>query len=269
MDQQPNNNVPPITPPPVQPTPLAQPPADPNTGSVPPVMMPPQGPQQPKSKTGLIVGLVIGGIIALIVILLIVVGLMANKADDNKKATNTNQNTTSKSSSDESNSNNAETAKYSSDFEAVCQGGSISNAASFAKGTKPYKVFAFFNNSAGYSDNWTTVYLSSQQSSTANSDNVTEANVVACLAEKKGTAAKSQTCEFESGGEKVTLDYYSLKYALEFREAKTGKVLGTGSDINGPATKCPSFVSYDKNDPKVYADPDEDAVQAAVKAFAE
>lgn len=270
MDQEPINTTPPVETPPVAPpqAPVpAQPPVGPEPAMVtpPPTVTPP--PQPPKSKTGLIIAIVAGVVVLLGVIAAVAIAMLLKGA--NKTPANSPTSNTSQTSSDSLDSNNATTAKYSSDYEAVCHGGSITNAATFTKAVKPYKAYAFSHTSADYGDTWSSVTLSSKDPSTASLDNITEANVVACLAEKSGTATKSQTCQFESGGTNVTLDYYSLKYTLEFREAKTGKLVGTGTDVNGPATKCPTFVSYDKSNPKIYADPDENAVQAAVVSFAQ
>jgi hypothetical protein len=46
-------------------------------------------------------------------------------------------------------------------------------------------------------------------------------------------------------------------------EAKPGKKLGTAT-VESEAADCPSFVSYNPNDPKYYLYPSDDSISAAV-----
>lgn len=221
-------------------------------------------PQQPKkSRVGLIIGLVVGFIFLMIVIL-VVIGVVAfkgaqKKADDARSDT---QGASSQVEEDTASTANAVTAKYVSDFDAVCDRGSVSNA---AEKQKPYKVAAFYKTNATNRDSWSETTI--DYDSPHRSNEPTEINVVACLEEKSGTAEKIKTCEFTSGGEKTEIDFYAVQYDLVFKEAKTGKTIEEAGVVNGPATSCPMFVSYDKSDPKLHAKPDSNAVTAAVAAF--
>ena len=248
MDQQPPSSPnPPTTPPPVAPNPPTPP-----TG--------PSSPMQPHSNKNLIIGVVVAAVVALLIIAGVVVAIaMSGNKSDNK---NTNDNTTNQQDDDALRSANAETANSLSDFDVVCDNGSISNAAAYEK---PYKVTAFASNSTTRSAS--TVSLPFGADYNADYKDYAATNIVACLAEKEGSAVKSKTCDFKSGGETVKLDFYALKYALTLREAKTGKLIKELGEVNGPATTCPFFVSYSKDDPKYYARPDSDAVGMAIEKF--
>ena len=248
MDQQPPSSPnPPTTPPPVVPNPPTPP-----TG--------PSAPMQPHSNKNLIIGVVVAAVVALLIIAGVVVAIaMSGNKSDNK---NTNDNTTNQQDDDALRSANAETANSLSDFDVVCDNGSISNAAAYEK---PYKVTAFASNSTTRSAS--TVSLPFGADYNADYKDYAATNIVACLAEKEGSAVKSKTCDFKSGGETVKLDFYALKYTLTLREAKTGKLIKELGEVNGPATTCPFFVSYSKDDPKYYARPDSDAVGMAIEKF--
>ena len=249
MDQQPPLSPnPPTTPPPAAPNPPTPP-----TG--------PSSPMQPHSNKNLIIGVVVAAVVALLIIAGVVVAIaMSGNKSDNK---NTNDNNTTNQQDDDAlRSANAETANSLSDFDVVCDNGSISNAAAYEK---PYKVTAFASNSTTRSAS--TVSLPFGADYNADYKDYAATNIVACLAEKEGSAVKSKTCDFKSGGETVKLDFYALKYALTLREAKTGKLIKELGEVNGPATTCPFFVSYSKDDPKYYARPDSDAVGMAIEKF--
>ncbi|HEY1085211.1 MAG TPA: hypothetical protein VGE34_00610 [Candidatus Saccharimonadales bacterium] len=248
-------------------TPQAPTPPTPPIAPQPPVNTPNPAPT-PSSNKGLIIGLVVGGVVLLLVVVGIILAIvLSNKGSDTSKNSDTqktsDQEDQPETSDDSLREANGETAKYLSNFDAVCENGSIANAATF---TKPYKVVAFSKNSTSRS--FSQVTLAYKATYAADYKKFEDVNVVACLDEKAGSAVKSKTCDFKSDGKTISLDYYAVKYTLTLREAKTGKLIKTLADINGPATSCPFFVTYDKSNPKYYARPDSDAVDAALKAFA-
>lgn len=243
---------------PMQP-PTAQP-------TVPPAVYAPNPamPNQNKSKTGLIVGIVIA------VVLFLVIGGIAAFAlisSASKSSTESSGSSSSKSSDSKGaiKASTAVTAKYVSDYDAVCTGGSVANAAAF---TKPYVVAAFYNDDAK-SDYWTDMSVGYGKSYYADSDSVAKVNVVACLPVKTATQTKAKTCDFKGdNGGTVPIDYYSADYDMTYYEAKTGKKIKDGSAISGPASSCPFVASYSKDDPKIIANPDKNTVEAALDAFA-
>jgi hypothetical protein len=160
-----------------------------------------------------------------------------------------------------------------SDFDVVCDRGSISNAATYGK---PYKIAAFAPNEppnmpnfATSADHWRELTLDSRADYRVSPDGFQSANVVACLSHKAGTEVKSRTCNFETdAGENVTVDYYSVQYDIELREARTGKRIEQLGTVDGPATSCPFLVWVATRDPKMYAEPDPAAVNAKLAEFA-
>ena len=259
-----------------QQSPQAPQPPQPPQGPQPPI-----GPQQPNpygpprpsggKKTGLIVGIIIaavlligGGVAALVITL--------NNKDD-KSISQSSSNSSDSSKKDDSTSNaddeklrsaNATTAKYLTDFDALCDTGSISNAADYAK---PYKIAAFYG-SLDRAGSWTQVSLPYQATYKADYDKFETTNVVACLSPDKASAVKSKTCEFKSGSDNVSIDYYAVKYNVSLYEAKSGKKIKDLGTVNGPADTCPTFATYNKSDPKIYAKPDTQALDTMLSSFA-
>lgn len=263
MDQTPQPPTPPTEPetPAPQAPPAPQPPTPPSAPGMPNSVMSPA----PSSNKGLIIGLIAGGVVLLLVVLGIVLAVTLGSKNNNNNVGDTKKqdsNSQGSSSDDSLRAANAETATSLSSFDAVCENGSISNAADF---NKPYKVAAFAKNSTQRS--YITVSLPYNADYAGKYGEHEKVNVVACLNEKAGTAVKSKTCDFKSGKETVSLDYYAVKYTLSLREAKTGKLIKDLEEVNGPATTCPMFASYSKTDPKLHASPDRDAVDVAVKKF--
>lgn len=220
-------------------------------------------PVQPKkSKTGLIIGIVV-------VVLLFLIGgavatfLLVNSAV--KSSQESSSATSDPKKSSEAAKVNAVTAKYLSDFEIVCDGGSVTNAPT---AVKPYKI-ASFSSQTPKNDKWSSMSVGYGEPYYADRETLSSIGVVACLEMADGSAVKSKTCDFESGGQAVSVDYYAVSYNLTYYEAKTGKALAKGESINGPATTCPYFTTYDKSDPKIYADPDDNAVELVHAKFAQ
>lgn len=178
-------------------------------------------------------------------------------------------NNTSTENEESSSSNNAVVADDASDFDVVCEGGSVSNAPDLDSAQKPYKVAIFskdpgpaeayyLNSSAGYDKPFYVSY----------DGDVTQVPAVACLEVVDGSEQKELDCEYEKSGQTVTVAYYSLKYELTFRSAKDGKKVGESTEVNAPATSCPFGISYDSETMRGYAKVDDAAVAAAVTAFA-
>ncbi|MCV7102121.1 hypothetical protein H7I01_17395 [Mycobacterium palustre] len=158
------------------------------------------------------------------------------------------------------------------DFDVVCDGGSISNAAAYGK---PYKIAAFapddepdpMREITGV--HWRAVTLDAGADYRMNTDDLQSTNVVACLTRKSGTEVKSRTCDMKTdAGEHVGIDYYAVQYDIELREARTGKHIEQLGTVDGPTTSCPFYVWVNKRDRKTYAEPDAAAVSAKLAEFA-
>lgn len=229
---------------------------------------PPSAPGAPtpdgnKPKKGLLIGVIIAAIVLLAVGVGLAFALNQNNDEPADNNTSTSRDQDDEQASDEQlRAANATTARYLSNFDVVCGTGSVTNAADYAE---PYKIAAFSKTEDARS--WSSVTLPYDADYRADYDNFEETNVVACLSEKAGTAVKAETCEFTSQGERVSVDYYAVQYDLTLYQAKTGQKIEDLGTINGPATNCPSFATYNPNDPKIYARPDADAVGAALNRF--
>ena len=158
------------------------------------------------------------------------------------------------------------------DFHVVCDGGSISNAATYHK---PYKIAAFAPDDEPNpmrelaNSHWSEVMLDSRADYRVNPDDFRATNVVACLTRKPGTETKSRTCNMRTDtGEHVDVDYYAVHYDIELREARTGKHIEQLGAVDGPATSCPILVWVNKRDRKMYAESDPAAVNAKLTEFA-
>lgn len=220
-----------------------------------PPSYPPPAPAPRKTNVVLIVVLVLAAIVVLVPVALVGFFLIQDMARDGLDG----RGGTKKASS-------------LSDFDVVCDRGSISNAAAYAK---PYKIAAFAPDerpnpmSQVTSDHWSQLTLDSGADYRVSPDEFQSVNVVACLTHKPGTEAKSLTCDFKTDdGEHVTVDYYAVRYDIELREARTGKHIEQLGPVDGPAASCPFLLWVKKRDPKMYAEPDPAAVNAKLAEFA-
>lgn len=157
-------------------------------------------------------------------------------------------------------------------FDVVCDRGSISNAAAYAR---PYKILAFaaieepdpMNELSN--THWNEVTLDSRADYAVSPNDFQSANVVACLTRKPGSEVKSRTCDLKTdSGERVAVDYYSAQYDVELREARTGRRIEQLGTVDGRVTGCPFLVWVNKREPKAYARPDAAALDAELAEFA-
>lgn len=155
----------------------------------------------------------------------------------------------------------ATTAHSARDFSAVCENDSVTNAADYHK---PYNIAAFYEGLGIVETAWLPV----EGNKWAQSETFSEINVVACLERKIGSEVKTTTCEDNDDGNTITIGYYSVEYDIEFREAKTGKVIKSMGPVSGTAGDCPFLATYDRNSRKMYAEPDSAAVAAKLAEFA-
>ena len=88
------------------------------------------------------------------------------------------------------------------------------------------------------------------------------------MSEKDGAQVKTKTCDFKSGDDPITVDYYATVYNVTVYEAKSGKKIKDLGTVSAPASTCPMFATYNKNDPKLVASPDTAAVDALIAEFA-
>ncbi|MDF0530275.1 hypothetical protein P0W64_17560 [Tsukamurella sp. 8F] len=200
---------------------------------------PPQPPR--KSHTALIVSLVAAGVV-LLVVLGIGVWALAGPA---QRALNTQEATSTTS------------------FDAVCDGGAITNAAAYAK---PHTFLAFGPSSFAMID-WSAVTLPTDPKDVTDKAAIGRVDAVACLTEVSGAATKSMTCEFDDNGSKVTADYYSTRYDVTVYEAKTGRKVGRAGTVDATASSCPIFASFSRNDRRFTATASDNDVQRLLAAF--
>ncbi len=226
---------------------------------------PSPNPVQPQKKNiGQIIRIIIG------VICLIAMGAyLVNSlflGNDPAKKTGSNDTTTSsqKDDDDKLREANAVTATSMDKLGTPCQVGSVTNAAAFAK---PYKVAAFSKTSLDRT--WSNVSLDSRADYSVALSEYEQINVVVCLKEQEDATVKSSVCDFKSGEKVTSIDYYATKYDATAYEAKTGKKIKDLGEVSAPApaSRCPIFTMYDRNDPKLIAKPDSDTLNALVAKF--
>ncbi|MGA5462204.1 hypothetical protein [Mycobacterium sp. NPDC050041] len=245
---------PPQGPPPGGPPPWGPAQGQPQWGASPPHWPPPQGqpwapptaPRPPSKNTGLIVGLVAA---AVVVVVVVVLGLLVVRSGSDEV-------------SDEQRLANATTATDASDFNVVCEDGSVSNAAAYRK---PYTIAAFRQTTGliGRDVIWTGVTL--EGSYAADDAKWSEINAVACVSRVAGSEVKSGTCEFDDG---EVADHYAVEYEITVHEAKSGRAVENLGTVNGPATDCPFMATVESDDPRIYGSPDPAAVDAELAEFA-
>lgn len=228
-----------------------------------PVTPTPDPIKPPKKNIGQIVRIIIG-LICLIAMGAYLVNSLFLGNDPSKK-TSSNDTTSSQQNDDEKlREANAVTATSMAKLGTPCQVGSVTNAAAFAK---PYKVAAFSKTSIDRS--WSNVSLDSTADYSVKLSDYEQVNVVVCLEEKEDATVKSSVCDFKSGDKVTSIDYYATKYDATAYEAKSGKKIKELGEVSAPApaSRCPIFTMYDKNDPKLIAKPDSDTLNALVAKF--
>ncbi len=232
--------------------------------AAPTVAMPaPQGAAGKQRMILLIVGIVLG--LAVLIGGGVALALTLGNAAGNNTAQDKNGNTPAGSANndDQLRAANAKLAERMSDMSTVCDTGSITNAAAF---TKPYKVVAFEKEDGRSS--WSVLTLPSDANYSVEYDDYIKANVVVCLAENASARTKTMTCDFKSGGEDISVDYFATSYEAVAYEAQSGKKIESLGSVGAPATRCPMFATYNKNDPKIIANPDSAALNSLVAKFA-
>ncbi|SCL71911.1 hypothetical protein GA0070606_5876 [Micromonospora citrea] len=238
-------------------------------------------PPPQKSNKGLIIGLSAAAVVVLLVLCGGGIGfLLVNNDDDdptpiasataNPTAGNPGPDTSTspspeQSESEQPNSNNAVTARYSSDLGDVCEGSQILNAAPY-NGPSGAKAYVFSNN-PDRPTFWSSKTIASNKPYYARSAQFETVSVVGCLKFVEGSEGTPKKCQYTSSGKQVTIDYVSSRYTLTFHAAKTGEKIGDGGTVSAPASRCPSFISYNKNTMKAYASPDAGTVEAALDKF--
>ncbi|MFI7069990.1 hypothetical protein GA0070622_3117 [Micromonospora sediminicola] len=167
---------------------------------------------------------------------------------------------------DEPSNNDALTARYSSEMSAVCEGGAILNAAAY---TGPSSAKAFvFSNAPDRPTFWSQKSFSSDKSYYTKSADFATASVIGCLKVVEGSEGTPKKCQYKNtDGKVVTVNYISSRYTLTFHAAKTGEKIGDGGTVTAPASRCPSFISYNKVTLKSYAAPDSGTIEAALDRF--
>ncbi|WP_254909688.1 hypothetical protein [Micromonospora sp. NBS 11-29] len=162
--------------------------------------------------------------------------------------------------------NDSLTARYASEFSAVCEGGAILNAAPYSgpSGAKAY----VFSNAPDRPNYWSQKSFSSAKPYYAKSADFATASVVGCLKMVEGSEGTPKKCDYKaSDGKAVTVDYISSRYTLTFHAAKTAEKIGDGGTVTAPAARCPSFISYNRTTMKSYAAPDSGTIEAALDRF--
>lgn len=240
---------------------------------------PPYGAQPTKSSNkGLWLGLGIGAaVMAVLVACGGVVGFFVLGGDDDAEPVAGQQSTAPGAPSiepsiapppaeEQPDNNNAVTARNSSDMSAACEGSPILNAAPYtgAKGTKVYT----FGNSPERPESWLSKSVGFDKPYYAKTADWASVSVVGCLNFEQGSEGTPRKCQYKDRDDKqVTVDYVSSRYTLTFYAAKTAEKIGEGGRVNAPAVRCPSFISYNKETMKAYAQPDSGAIELALDKF--
>lgn len=197
-----------------------------------------------------------------VTVTLLIAGLLSLGSLNNKSKNMPGQSSPVAQQTSKTNKNQSFAAKNAEDFGQVCQGGIPTNATDYKTGPSPHPIVLF---TYGARDSYSEEHVSFNNLKWQPSyDKVETTQLVGCF--KRASQGETKKCDFDSAYGPITVDYIAATYELIIREAKTGKVVGT-KEVNGPNFKCPSVVSYEKDDPKAYAHPDEGLTEEAVKEF--
>ena len=227
-----------------------------------PGAVPAQTPPQKNNKIKIIIGVAVA-----VVILAIgaAFALSPKKEAKNASGSGASSGKGSSSSSSTSKKGNELTATYMSEVSAVCTGSSITNVAEY-KGAAPHPIAIFEQDTIDKNSFTSSSIYFSDSSWTVDTKEYAKVQLVGCLT-KKSTTATGRTCDMEDeNDQKISVGLFNVVYNLAVYEAKTGKKLAD-KEVSGPATDCPYFATYDKEDPKLYGDPDKGSATEAVKEY--
>ena len=212
----------------------------------------------------MIIGIVAGVVLFLILIGIAIFALVAALTSNDGSAPSADSSRSNESTSDRPGEKSALTAKYSTQFDAVCEGTPIGNAAPYTTASAA-RIVPFYQSLGDGGNAWIATSAGYGKSYYVTVDvPVTEISVVACLAPTSDDSSPSIKCELEGG---TTIDYHSIDHDVTFYEAKTAKKISDGAPISSPATTCPSFVAYNQGTNKAYALPDTKAIEATLDTF--
>jgi hypothetical protein len=206
--------------------------------------------------------LIIGGIVVG-VILLLVAGFFAMKFMGNKKDNKAPASSVVAPSSKEK----TVTAESLSDYDAVCDGvgnTSVSNATAYQGGAKPHVIEVFKQD---VTNRYVSTSVGLPKGSEGDSKAPTTVQIVGCVGVKTATLTGEKCTYKTSGDQTIEVPMYTVAYQLQLYEAKTGKKIGTLTDIPDSGSRCPIVAAYSKTDPKVYSSPKTDAIKAAVASY--
>lgn len=216
----------------------------------------PYGNKAPKQPIGLIIAAILAGVIILGIAAQAL--FMNNDTSDDPKDNRSSSERKQDDDDAKKRAANSKTAARIGDFGTVCETGSISNAAEYKA---PYKVAAFSKTSDKRS--WSQVTLKYDADYTVKHDEFSDVNTVVCAKEDEDSTVKTKECEFNRN----TLDYYATVYEVSIHNAQTGEKIKDLGTVSGPADSCPMFVTYDRNDPKIIAKPDQAGIDAKIAEF--
>lgn len=209
---------------------------------------------------GMIVGLVLG--VALLV------GAFKTDLDSNPSPTPAQKDTSVSSvKTDQSSSNNSKalavTASDIYDMSKACKNNySISNSGSYMAGSVN-KLVTFYNTNESkniYS------YLQASKDLWV-PESVSQVGLIVCADSSEGQST-GKSCDYVSDDEQnLSIPLYNTNYKLRVIEAYTGKQITT-LDVTTNSTDCPSYATYNKNEPKVYQILEFDAIEGSLTPYA-
>lgn len=149
-------------------------------------------------------------------------------------------------------------------YDKVCQNSyKVSNATPYQTGSTN-KVVAFYNASQN-DENYSKLYVD-KDSWSVSSDAPQEAQLIVCM-DFASSVPTGEICKYESDGSQKEIPLHNAVYDVKIYEATTYNKLGETS-ITTSGLDCPSFVTYDPSDPKVFQKPEISDVEGFVTKYA-
>lgn len=150
------------------------------------------------------------------------------------------------------------TAEKLADFETVCHGNKVSNAAAYSD-KKSAVITAFYEKPVSDDNPWTEALVGNAPNM-AKFGEQTKVNVVACFDYQPFAGKVLATCD---NGIKLK----SATYKTIFYEAKTGKKISEGTDIVNDDSTCPSVYVYGKTSRETARQPDSEPMGKEITNF--
>lgn len=194
--------------------------------------------------------------LAVVLVVAAIIAAMMSRANDNRES--------------EIAENTVE-ASMVRDFAQVCgEEVTVSNSTSYDDGPTPHKIALFENTLGDEIFNQQSLPSEVAEEWEAKTEAFSEIQLVGCMRIQVDSQELATTCDLQdSDNETIQVELYTATYSITVYEARSGDQLGDPLAVEASDEECPSVATYDPNDPRLFAMPDDEALIDALQPIVE